>query len=126
MIPQGSRSGLSRRTFLKTVGLGAAVLGAGAAGIDELLRAKRAAAAAAGPDTLVVAQDTSVQTLDPNIVYDNTVRITRGIYEGLVTLRGNTAQIVPQLATSWQSSPDAKVWTFKLRSGVSIESTTPW
>ena len=124
MIPQGSRSGVSRRTFLKTVGLGAAALGAGAAGIDELLRAKRAAAAAAGPDTLVVAQDTSVQTLDPNIVYDNTVRITRGIYEGLVTLRGNTAQIVPQLATSWQSSADAKVWTFKLRSGVTFHDGT--
>jgi peptide/nickel transport system substrate-binding protein len=124
MTPQGSRSGLSRRTFLRTVGLGAAALGAGAAGIDDLLRVREAAAAGAGPDTLVVAQDTSVQTLDPNIVYDNTVRITRGIYEGLVTLKGNTAQIVPKLATSWQSSPDAKVWTFKLRSDVTFHDGT--
>jgi len=124
MTHGSSRSGISRRRFLETLGLGAAALGTGAAGMSELLRVGRAAAAAAGPDTLVVAQDTSVQTLDPQIVYDNTVRITRGIYEGLVTLSGNSAQIVPRLATSWQASPDAKVWTFKLRSGVKFHDGT--
>ncbi|HLJ61792.1 MAG TPA: ABC transporter substrate-binding protein [bacterium] len=124
MTHGGWRSGISRRRFLQTLGLGAAALGAGTAGLDDLLRPGGAAAAAAGPDTLVVAQDTSVQTLDPNIVYDNTVRITRGIYESLVTLRGATAQIVPRLATSWQSTPDAKVWTFKLRSGVKFHDGT--
>jgi peptide/nickel transport system substrate-binding protein len=124
MTHGGWRSGISRRRLLQTLGLGAAALGTGAVGINDLLRPGRAAAAAAGSDTLVVAQDTSVQTLDPQIVYDNTVRITRGIYESLVTLRGGTAQIIPRLATSWQSTPDAKVWTFKLRSGVKFHDGT--
>jgi peptide/nickel transport system substrate-binding protein len=126
MRQSGSRSGISRRKFLKAAGLGAAAFGTGAAGATNLLRAERAAAAGAGPDTLVVAQDTSVQSFDPNIVYDNTVRITRGIYESLVTLKGGTAQVVPGLATSWQSTPDAKHWTFKLRSGVKFHDGTPF
>jgi len=122
----GKQRGLSRREFLKTLGLGAAAVGTGAAGLRDLMRPARVAAAGAGPDTLVVGQDLSVQTLDPQIVYDNTLRITRGIYEGLVTLRGATSQIIPRLATSWQSSPDAKVWTFKLRSGVKFHDGTPF
>lgn len=124
MAQSGSRSGISRRSFLKAAGLGAAAVGSGAAGARELLRPTPAAAAGVGPTTLVVAQDTSVQTFDPNIVYDNTVRITRGVYEGLVTLKGGTAQIVPALATSWESTPDAKHWTFRLRSGVKFHDGT--
>jgi peptide/nickel transport system substrate-binding protein len=119
-----SRTGLTRRTLLKTAGLGAAALGAGGAELRDLWRADRASAAGAGPDTLVVAQDTSVQTFDPQIVYDNTVRITRGMYESLVTLRGGTAQVVPRLATSWQSTPDARHWTFTLRPGVKFHDGT--
>ena len=126
MSQSGSRSGISRRKFLQAAGLGAAAVGTGAAGVQDLLRPGRAAAAGVGPETLVVAQDTSVQTFDPQIVYDNTVRITRGIYESLVTLKGGTAQVVPRLATSWQSTPDAKHWTFKLRSGVKFHDGTPF
>ncbi len=125
MTQGGSWQRFSRRGFLRRLGLGAAALGAGATGLESL-SAGRAAAAGAGADTLVVGQDTSVQTLDPQIVYDNTVRITRGIYEGLVGLRGGTAQVIPRLATSWQSSPDAKTWTFKLRSGVKFHDGTPF
>lgn len=125
-MQRGSRSGISRRRFLHALGLGAAAVGSGAAGVGDLLRAAPAAAAGAGPDTLVVAQGVSVQTLDPQIVYDNTVLITRGTYESLVTLRGGTAQVVPKLATSWQSTPDAKTWTFKLRSGVKFHDGTPF
>ena len=126
MMQGSSRSGISRRRFLHTLGLGAAAVGSGAAGVGDLLRAAPVAAAGAGPDTLVVAQGEVVQTLDPQIVYDNTVRITRGVYESLVTLRGGTAQVVPKLATSWQSTPDAKTWTFKLRSGVKFHDGTPF
>jgi peptide/nickel transport system substrate-binding protein len=125
MKQSDSRTGLTRRTLLKTAGLGAAALGAGGAGLRDALRADRVLAAGAGPDTLVVAQATSVQTFDPQIVYDNTVAITRPMYETLVTLRGGTAQVVPKLARSWQSTPDAKHWTFKLRPGVKFHDGTP-
>jgi len=124
MTQRASRSGISRRRFLQGLGLGAAAAGVGGAGLTDLLRTGHADAAGAGTDTLVVAQDTSVQTLDPQIVYDNTVRITRPIYEGLVTLRGGTARVVPRLARSWQASADAKTWTFTLRSGVKFHDGT--
>lgn len=115
---------VSRRRFLRTAALGTAALGAGGPALEALLRSVRAAAQTA-TDTLVVAQDLVVQTLDPQIVYDNTVRITRGMYEGLVRLKGSTSQIIPGLASSWQSTPDAKTWTFKLRRGVTFHDGTP-
>ncbi|HLW58525.1 MAG TPA: ABC transporter substrate-binding protein [bacterium] len=115
---------LSRRSLLQTAGLGAAVLGAGAAGLGGLFQLRKAAAAAVGPDTLAVAQGLVVQTFDPQIVYDNTLVITRGFYEGLVSLKGGTPEIIPRLATSWKGTPDAREWTFKLRPGVRFHDGT--
>ncbi len=126
MTQHDARSGISRRRFLETLGLGVAVLGTGVTGVEHLLRTERAAAVGVGSDTLVVAQGLVVQTFDPQIVYDNTLVITRGFYEGLLGLKDSTPQIVPQLATSWTATPDAKVWTFKLRQGVNFHDGTPF
>jgi peptide/nickel transport system substrate-binding protein len=115
--------GISRRAFLRSVALGGAALGMGGAAIETLTRTARVLAAT-GRDTLVIATDTAIQTFDPHIVYDNTVRITRGIYEGLVTLKGSTPEIVPRLATEWTSTPDARQWTFKLRPRVLFHDRT--
>jgi peptide/nickel transport system substrate-binding protein len=109
---------LSRREFLRAAGVTGAALGLGSAEIERLVRAGRAFAAPSLTDTLVVVQDTAIQTFDPQIVYDNTVRITRGIYETLIALKGSTPALVPKLAASWTSTPDVRQWTFKLRPGV--------
>lgn len=93
------------------------------AGIDQLGRTARVLAAT-GRDTLVIATDAQIQTFDPHSVYDNTVRITRGIYEGLVTLKGSTPEIIPRLATEWSSTPDAKQRTFTLRPRVLFQDRT--
>jgi len=106
---------LSRRELLRGVSLAGAALGIGSAELERLIRAGQVIAAG---DTLVVAQDTSVQTFDPQIVYDNTVRITRGVYETLVALDGSTPRIIPRLATAWTASPDVRQWTLTLRPGV--------
>lgn len=42
------------------------------------------------------------------------------IYNGLVKYDQKTNNIVPDLATSWEISPDATVYTFKLRPGVNF------
>ncbi|MFN0074637.1 MAG: ABC transporter substrate-binding protein [Chloroflexota bacterium] len=47
-----------------------------------------------------------------------TENIAFNIYSGLTTYDGKTAKIIPDLAESWETSPDAKTWTFKLRKGV--------
>jgi peptide/nickel transport system substrate-binding protein len=119
MSGAGGGARITRRRFLRGMAAGGAVVGAGAAGLGGLFRAGGATAAAGvGADTLVVAQATSVQTFDPQIVYDNTVAITRGIYEPPVGLDGSTPRIIPKLVTSWSASADIKQWTLKLRRGV--------
>ena len=45
-------------------------------------------------------------------------RILDNIYEGLTTFDPETAEVVPELAESWEISEDALTYTFKLRPGV--------
>lgn len=45
------------------------------------------------------------------------------MYEGL-TRFDNRLQVVPCLATSWESSPDGVIWTFQLRSNVRFHDGT--
>jgi ABC-type transport system substrate-binding protein len=47
------------------------------------------------------------------------------IFESLVQLDPSGAA-KPLLATSWTTSPDGKVWTFKLRDGVKFHDGTPF
>jgi peptide/nickel transport system substrate-binding protein len=46
-------------------------------------------------------------------------------YEPLVS-RDESGKIVPDLAESWEISPDGKVWTFKLRKDVKFHSGAPF
>ncbi|KAA0978610.1 ABC transporter substrate-binding protein [Paeniglutamicibacter gangotriensis] len=64
-------------------------------------------------------------TLDPGISGDNeTFRITRQIYEGLIGVDRETGAPVPQLATDWIVSPDRMQYTFILRRGVTFHDGT--
>ncbi len=48
----------------------------------------------------------------------------RQVYEGLATIE--KGKPVPKLALSWQSSPDFREWTFKLKPGVKFHDGTPF
>ena len=66
--------------------------------------------------TYVVAQTTA--TLDPAIHRDYTTSaIVYNVYDPLV-IPVEGGEIVPNLATGWDVSPDGLVWTFHLREGV--------
>jgi peptide/nickel transport system substrate-binding protein len=85
------------------------------------------AAAAPASDTLVVLKDLSdIRTPDPNKAYEiSGVFLQYFPYSRLVRQRApNYAQVLPDLATSWSISPDARVYTFKLRDAV-FSSGTP-
>jgi peptide/nickel transport system substrate-binding protein len=45
--------------------------------------------------------------------------LNTSIYDYLIEMDANTGELVPALATEW-STPDGKVWTFKLREGVTF------
>ncbi|WP_422748570.1 ABC transporter substrate-binding protein [Mycobacterium sp. WMMD1722] len=69
------------------------------------------------------------QPPDPDIFYAGQgLLLTSNIYEGLLQYKGGTekAEIEPLLATEWTESPDHRVFTFKLREGVTFHDGTPF
>jgi len=48
-------------------------------------------------------------------------RILDNVYEGLTTFDPETAEVIPELAESWEVSSDALTYTFKLRQGVMFQ-----
>lgn len=75
---------------------------------------------------LVVTQKYAVKSLDPTLASDTgSLRVTSNIYEGLVRFKPGTVQVEPCLASSWEVSEDAKVWTFNLRRNVLFQDGTP-
>lgn len=69
------------------------------------------------------------QPPDPDIFYASQgLLLTTNTYEGLLQYKGGTAkpEIEPLLATEWTESPDHRVFTFKLREGVTFHDGTPF
>ena len=75
--------------------------------------------------TLVVANTSSVQKLNP-VVMTNFLdfQAVGMIYQQLVTLNGSL-QVEPQLATSWKVGDGGKTVTFNLRHGVTFDDGSP-
>jgi len=64
---------------------------------------------------LVFAGRQEVPTIDPSIKYDWSIRMMQqALYDGLVKYVGNPPEIQPWLAEKWESTPDARTWTFHL------------
>jgi peptide/nickel transport system substrate-binding protein len=69
-------------------------------------------------DVFVFGLSSEPKILDGAYISDGeSLRVTRQIYEGLVTNKPGTTEIVPQLAEKWDSE-DSKTWTFTLKQGV--------
>jgi peptide/nickel transport system substrate-binding protein len=74
-------------------------------------------ACAATRDELTVARATDVRTLDPSADTSEIGLVTfKNIFDQLTDI-GPDGVVGPRLATSWTASPDATVWTFKIRTG---------
>jgi oligopeptide transport system substrate-binding protein len=78
--------------------------------------------AAAESNVLRYAIPTNPTTLDPAIVQDgDTIDLLQQMYESLVGWNEKN-EVIGLLAESWTVSPDAKVFTFKMRPGVKFQN----
>ncbi len=69
---------------------------------------------------------TPVTNLDPHQRFDSPSYLVQScLYDPLVRYRGNPAEIVPWLAASWESSADARIWTFHLTPDAKFASGDP-
>ena len=70
---------------------------------------------------LVFATASDPVVLDGALVSDGeSLRVIDQLFEGLVTLKPGTTEIVPGLAESWEADAAGTAWTFKLREGVTF------
>jgi peptide/nickel transport system substrate-binding protein len=82
----------------------------------------------AGPaGTLVVETSFVLKTVDPARMFEPTgLMIDHQLYDTLLTYKGSdVTKPVPDLATSFTASPDAKTYTFTLRKGVTFANGDP-
>jgi peptide/nickel transport system substrate-binding protein len=80
---------------------------------------------ASDPKTLIVGASFDIKSLDPARGFEQIGgMVHRATYNTLVTLDENDiSKVVPDLAESWDVSPDAKVFTFHLRQGVKFHNS---
>jgi peptide/nickel transport system substrate-binding protein len=81
---------------------------------------------AAGKLTFTVGIVNDVDSLNPFIgILAETYEVWGVVYDQLVGYSQKDFSPVPQLATSWTTSPDGLTWTFKLRQGVKWSDGQP-
>src|SRR5204863_2319295 len=83
------------------------------------------AQSASDPKTLIVGASFDIKSLDPARGFEQIGgMVHKATYNTLVTLDENDiSQIVPDLAQSWEVSPDAQTFTFHLRPGVTLHNS---
>jgi len=82
-------------------------------------------AGAQAPRSVTVALYADAISLDPEDTNDNlSLSVEREVYDGLLGFTPDM-KLKPELATQWEASPDAKVFTFHLRRGVKFQDGTP-
>ncbi len=84
-------------------------------------------AAAEAEKVFVEGRATDSLTLDPHDSTDGPSNgVSQQIFDNLVTFRDDSTEIIPALATSWETSEDGLTWTFHLREDVHFHDGTPF
>ncbi len=79
----------------------------------------------AGP-TIRLNLGTEPPTIDPALATDTTsVQVVELLFLGLTDYDDTTMETVPELATSWNTSPDGRVWTFNMRNNAQWSDGNP-
>ncbi|WP_292520495.1 ABC transporter substrate-binding protein [Mesorhizobium sp.] len=119
-MAQTSQAAISRRQF----GRMAATLGAGAALLPFVGGVARAESKRGGRLRIGANGSNASESWDPATWGVSIIMGLGGfgcIYNNLVEI-GSDGVLKPELAESYEAAPDAKTWTFKLRSGVTFSN----
>lgn len=111
-------SGIGRRGFMG----GAAALGASTALIGSMAGPARAAPKKGGTLRLGIGHGSTTDALDPATFTNLYVQALGGALHNKLTEVANTGELVPEIAESWEVTPDAKVWRFRIRRGVEFHN----
>ncbi len=61
--------------------------------------------------------------IDPlNLVESEGLQVGNALFDSLVAFDSKTSEAVPAVAESWETSTDARVWTFHLRQGTTFHN----
>lgn len=72
------------------------------------------------------ASGSEVRTLDPTIASDEiSFNVLQPLFDRLVDITPDGAQVIPRLAERWEVSPDGLVYTFDLRPGITFSDGAP-
>lgn len=120
--PEQKSFGLSRRNVIK----GSAGLILAGAALSSLPMSVFAQPKKGGRLIFGLAGASTTDSLDPGLAEDDfMILLSQALRNNLVEV-DSSGNPVPELAESWEASPDAKVWTFKLRSGVQFHNGKPF
>src|SRR5436190_3715622 len=81
--------------------------------------------ASSDPKTLIIGASFDIKSLDPARGFEQIGgMVLKATYNTLVTLdEADISKVVPDLAQSWDVSPDARTFTFHLRPGVTFQTS---
>ena len=97
----------------------AATTGAAPAAATAAPAAAQAAPLKSSKDTLTIVFQANQGSLDGHFAATNQeLLVTRNIYSSLLKYKPDTTELIGDLATSWDSTPDGLSYTFKLRQDV--------
>ena len=114
-----TEGGISRREFLAR----ASALGLMAAVSPALLpRAAEAAPKRGGKFIVGSAGNSTTDSLDGGTLSHSMPQMINNTIRNMLVEVNYKGEPVPELAESWEASPDAAVWTFKLRKGVEFHN----
>ncbi|WP_432533415.1 ABC transporter substrate-binding protein [Kineococcus arenarius] len=118
----------TRRAFtLASLGAAALVTTSACAESERDDSGDQGAGAGGTVDTFVFGGSSDPDSLDPVFASDGeTFRITRQIFEGLVSTVPGTTELAPSLATQWSASEDGLSYTFTLQQGVTFSNGVPF
>ncbi len=113
---------VNRRTLLKTSMAAGIAAGMGSSLLPGMARAQQKRG---GTFRAAIGHGSTTDTLNPGSWENDFVNGLGYAYCGYLTGVRRDGSLEPQIAESWEATPDAAEWRFKIRSGVTFHSGKP-